>query len=1169
MSNIINDNDLQLLSKIIDNYISPDNNIRNQSDKILLDLRQKNFGNLIIGFLKIVENNNFQYNTKLTSLVLLRKILELDSKNKWNLIENNLKENFKDLLLNIYIKEKNENLLNKIGNVIIELIHILTDFNENWEKFKELSLSLFKIDLNDNNLKNNYIYINSLIKLVTNSIGFLDENILNNFDEIFNFILKIFNLIDYYEIKINISIFINELFAYENKIDENKKNKLIFNILKISLDLFLKKNEFNLKKILKILIDLIDFIDFETINPFYNDIKNLIYNNILQYKNFSNEFNEEIKKLSFELLINLYEFDNFFDDKNFNEEIKNFIDYLFKFSIEYSQNDFLEINVWSNISNNYFNYKDVPVISEDNIRFIFNLIQRLNEKFNNQLQNILIELINNLLQSENNLYIYLGLLSLSQLICYLEKMDLIENIIPLLLNNLQNYNNNNNNLKIKFAVLYCIDELCINFNDDFIEKYNHILNILLNYLINENSIRIKCQIIITITDFIINYNKEENKKIFINYLNNIFENFFKIFLNSNDNQNDILKKQILINLTEIIEYFEETEYIKQYYKTSLEILIKFFNDTFINNIKKNLYSNLINLITIIGINEENILIPIIPNLIKCIINIIQNNNDTFNINYFQKEINSSLEKLIPYIINKYKNLLLDLTKTILEILKIFINEYKNIQINKQNKYNQINDLDNYELENNEEEKEKEENYEREFIIDFVNNLKLLNILIENAEQNYSNIYIENTENILVEIINTFNHSKVKIIITTIFSNIIKILYENNINDKNKGKKYINNILQFIEKENKIKNWINFMDNLNNICEKMIKNYEKNEIIELIDNLLKLFDLFEKERIYNIKQKNIKENELDEIIENKNDNSNSFSTQNREIELYNEKIEYSENSLDLLIENFENIFKYVNHNYLNDFINYLIFNKIPNLLNSENEFILLKNYPHNLKIISILICDFLENFEINYFNKETIENFLNILLKLIKNFKPEIRQASYYGLGLFFKKSDNINFKNINLKIFDEILNSIEKYENNIQINDENRKNILALDNAISALGKGIFYKNIYENKYLEIWINNLPIKFDESEMIENHEFLINNFQNLTKNNLNEEIIKKIFKVFIDIYKENKMSNEDIDNKIKYIFNNIINKNINYYNIIQFIYNNQSNDIMKNKIKSLL
>ena len=88
-------------------------------------------------------------------------------------------------------------------------------------------------------------------------------------------------------------------------------------------------------------------------------------------------------------------------------------------------------------------------------------------------------------------------------------------------------------------------------------------------------------------------------------------------------------------------------------------------------------------------------------------------------------------------------------------------------------------------------------------------------------------------------------------------------------------------------------------------------------------------------------------------------------------------------------------------------------------------------------------------------------------------------------------------------------------------------------------------------------------------MIENHEFLINNFQILIKNNLNEEIIKKIFNVFIDIYKENKMSNEDIDNKIKYIFNNIINKNVNYYNIIQYIYNNQSNDIMKNKINSLL
>ena len=124
MSNI-----LQILSKIVNNYSSPDKNLRDESEKALNILRNQNLGDTIYGFLLLYSDNSSNYNMKLSSMVLLRKIIEVDSKIYWVKIDDNKKGEIKSLILKLFTNEQNENLRNKISSVIIEIIHISIDFD--------------------------------------------------------------------------------------------------------------------------------------------------------------------------------------------------------------------------------------------------------------------------------------------------------------------------------------------------------------------------------------------------------------------------------------------------------------------------------------------------------------------------------------------------------------------------------------------------------------------------------------------------------------------------------------------------------------------------------------------------------------------------------------------------------------------------------------------------------------------------------------------------------------------------------------------------------------------------------------------------------------------------------------------------------------------------------
>ena len=106
-------------------------------------------------------------------------------------------------------------------------------------------------------------------------------------------------------------------------------------------------------------------------------------------------------------------------------------------------------------------------------------------------------------------------------------------------------------------------------------------------------------------------------------------------------------------------------------------------------------------------------------------------------------------------------------------------------------------------------------------------------------------------------------------------------------------------------------------------------------------------------------------------------------------------------------------------------------------------------------------------------------------------------------------------------------------------------------------------------EYFYLWLENLPLNIDETEIEEGHtilcDFLINNIYK--EYNLEEKYLNKILQILINIYQEENLSNQEINDKIKLIFHN----NNELRPIIEKIYNEYKNEnnVNKNKIEILI
>ena len=1160
------------LSIIIGDYASPEKNKREESDKQLKELREKNLGLLSLYLLEISTLKEFSDDIKIMSLVLLRKIIELDSY-KWAEIPNLTKEKIKIASLNIITNDNfhiNRNFINKAISVVEQILTTIIDSNEEWPELFNLINNLYNLSFPKDLSK---IYI--IIKILNQSVAYISNKFSSEIDKLNNYFLPIFqydviinNDLNSLDLKVLICNFYSNFLTYNiDQLDFFTLNSFaINNIIRTLNDCLILLKKGGNSEIEKITSDMIDSAEFLTMGSlqFFPESQSQllqIYYAIIELK--GDDFDlQQIKNKCFQRILDIFLLKTL-PKENLENSIKKYLDNLFQYCYKELNPIFNDNEDFSNIPGAYNNYEKVPKIDYDILNFLLDTTSKFIEE--NE-KNIIKELSKTLLTNTNIIYKYLGLMIFPQVIESSKKFSEVEQFIPIILSNMSNNNN-----QIRFATAYCTCYFIINFKTHFIKKYSeNFLTPLLKCIKLEKCKHTKCEMILLFNTYISHledeYEDEANddtesgdelddkNKIESNNENNsnnnnlnakeymnqncqeIFEFFFQIFNNSinDDTQFSLVKEMILNSILICINFYGKK--CKPFAIKYIEYLAKYLDAIYMNKKNENLYIGLLNVLSSFGKYEEDYFAKYLPSLFKCLEEILKNIKEkTPNLNHFQ----TTLTNLLPLIINKNNELIPAFLKDILDLLDYIMNQ-----------------------------DDKEEDSNINFLEDINSTLKVLNQSIEILEEKCIN-FIEPIQNMIVQISQKYkNNSDFHITIGNILYNLIKILSEEKTKDKiiikNLGKNYLDIIVTMLKNELKISNCVILTEDFNKILEYLLDSMEQNELEQIFQGIKDLFDLFETRRINYIKKKNKKENEKEEENENKNkkENDESLSSLTEEEDEEEDLINYlNKNILELeqILENFsliiENMLKYGNKNYLNNIYNVLYTNIIPSLINSEDNFPLLRNYPNNLKIATNLIDDIFEYSNFNVLDQAHLEKLITILINFMQNKKANIRQAAAYGLGIFIKLSDTNNiYPKYSNTILSSIKSSFELFYKNKNNDILSREEGLAFDNFISAIGKAISYKNLEDINYISFWIENLPIKYDETEMEEEHdilcEFILANKHTLM--NFDENQLYKIVKIFLQIYKEKNSSNGDINKKIKFIiknkgeFRNVIDKIYNEY-----------------------
>ena len=1175
--------DLIKLSLIVGDYASPEKNKREESEKLLKELREKNLGMLCICLLEISTTKEFSDDIKIMSLVLLRQIIEKE-KHKWNEIEPSIKEKIKIASLNIIINDNfhiNRDFVNKAISVIEQILTAVYDSSEEWPELYNLIANLYNL-----NFPNDVSKIYIITKILNQSVAYMSNKFSNEINKLNNYFLPIFqydvinnNSYNILDLKVLICTFYSNFLTYNiDELDFITLNSFaINNILRTLNDCLILLNKERNAEIERIASNMIDSAEFLTIGSLQffpeEQIKLLkIYYSMIEIK--SDDFDlQKIKNQCFQRILDIFLLKTL-PKEELENSIKKYLDNLFQYCYKELNQSFNNNEEFSNIQGNYTSYEKAPKVDYDIINFILDITNKFIEEDE---KNIIKELSKSLLTNNNIIYKYTGLMIFPQIIESSKKFSEIESFIPIILNNISNSNN-----QIRFATAYCTCYFIINFKNKFIKKYSKdFLSALLNTIKNENCKHTKCEMILLFNTYISQLDEEyedeanddtdsgdeleDKNKINANINNNlinelsakdylnqncegIFDFLFQLFNNAieNDTQYALIKEMLLNSIIICMDFYGEK--CKPFAIKFIEYFAKYLDIIYMNKKHENLYIGLLNVLSSFGKYEEDYFAKYLPSLFKCLEEILKNIKEkSLDLKHFQ----ATLTNLLPIIINKNTELIPLFLKDIIDLLKYILNQ-----------------------------DDKEEDSNINYIEDINSTLKVLSQSIEILEEKCIN-FIQPIEEILFEINTKYkNNSNFHITISNILYYFIKIISEEKSQARNLlkklGKNYVDIIANMLKNELKISNGVILTEDFNKIIEYIISYMEQNELESMFQGIIDLFNIFEERRIGVIKKKNKKENEKEEKELNKLNNNNneeeSLSSLEEEEDEEEDLINYFNKSitqLEQILENFsliiENILKYGNKNYLNNIYNVIYTKILPLLINSEQNTPLLKKYQNNLKIAANLIDDIFEYSNFNILDQAHIQKLISFLLTFTQNKKANIRQAAAYGLGIFIKLSEQ---NNIYPKYSNDILitlkASFEMFYKNKNNDILSREDGLSFDNFIAAIGKAIYYKNLIEINYLYFWIENLPIKYDETEMEEEHdilcEFIINNKHILY--NIDEIHLYKIVKIFLEIYKEKNSSNNDIDKKIKLITKS----KVEFRNVIDKIYNEYKSQL-QNKIIS--
>ena len=1129
--------DISMVCQVLLGFTNPNKDIRTNSVNKLQEL-SKNLGALTYCLIEIASKpatNNEEKTVKTAALVIGRKIMDTQKKDSWKNIDNQLKENIKMNILKLLDSETDPGQNSKICDFITVIMEKVLDSEEEWPQLFSLVLSLYNFDPNDNS---KIIQIRSLLKLLIGGTGYMYDNISKDYAKIIPYLEKLLDSGIDMKIKALAGEFISELLSFcdDKEIELFKEliKKLIDNIYKCFL---MGENipEDSLKKLLE---DTIRIQTFEEtlFTPYFKEIFEL-GKNLIMKKDYSDE---KIRELAFEFILNLVE-EKPSVMKSKKKDIKYltpFLEMAFSYALEFDK----DVNQsWIIPSGNNYDSNNIEDSTDEKVDFALSVIDRIIvcmgiEGCEVELKTILEQFLQKNWECQ-----YFAFYVLGNYARYDEKMSKVEKIFNILFNatsSPQPY--------LRFSAIHCINVFCDNYSPSFqTQNIKELIPLLVNLIKKETILRIQCEIISTLISFI-QFTKSEDLK---PYVKELFELLFTLF--KQNNIPIIIRKLVLEAILEIISTMEDE--ITPYAPLAFDIILNYFVEVYKNKENQILYGVLIECITSLGIYTREKYNKVIPDIVNCIVEIVKGFN-VDKIEPIRADLTNSLDRLLDVLKDDFKNLLPNLIETVLALIKL--RPQMSISSDPSEKFDINNILKEEEEEDDKKTKGKEiQTSETE---ELASSLSLLNTFIKSIGNGFLPYY-DRVESEILQLITYKLDSKIRTKSSKILPSLLSIISEQDSKFK-KAREYLKLLIDAIDEETDYHVVEKYFVHLREIIENCGQFLNKNELNELFGKITKTFEILKEKRDKLMLSKKIKLKKHNDDDEDDGDID----------DLIEEDIEDIESIQTEISDCIGIMFK--THKQISDDIISIILTKIiPSYSTSQNIF--------EVKMGLYITDDLIEYIGQDMLGEENWNLMFNIITQLVTNKDVSIRQAAAYGIGNFAKFTTK-NFDNFAQKLIDCLYNAMnikneeEKEEKNEEEEDEEYDAFgMAFDNMVAALGKIINYQSNNSkvvqgviNELINKWIMNLPIKYDDTEMEPQHEWLVDLFL-LKRELIGENCYNHYFETLSDIY-EAKKTSDKINEKIKKIFSEYVKNEDKLKQIVTKIYEN-TDDTLKKKLEKLI
>ena len=1140
----MSEQELLQCENMLKGLLLPDNTKRNEAQSQLQNCLStiKNKETLSL-YCSILLLKSTDLNVQIYCAIILRKIFlttekEISNEAVKNFSEQNKSEIKKNLLLS-FQSTQNKSLQKKIADAAIKVYEGLIENEEKWEDFLKFIISLFNLELTENN----YDKIELGLYLLSNIYSFAYDEL----SEGINLFLKNFKIYfscNSLSLKAKTVECVNELLCSASSKKEVKQFKdFIFNILettKLCLD---NKDQDNLKICLESIQDL-SISEPKILRKNFSDLY-ILMGKIFEEK----EFEESIREISFEIIISIIEkIPKIIDD----EKLKILVQSLFKYAMELDQeidDEWLHPNSISFISDEF--------IPEHKLDEMCSLLTRLFEKISDEKmiqltsQNIM-ELINHSSDKDWK-YKYIAYITVAEILGFIKELTTIEKLVNLIISDL-----NNPNIKIQYAALYCIAELSDEHNPDFQNTYHkQVVPQCIKILSESKCLRVQLECCDALDCFVEHMTDDDASL----YMKDSLAQLFNVFIKDDKECPPALKEGILDVLQEYINASEEE--FKKYSDKCLQLLLQYLSEILNKNINRNLIGPLMETISCIG--------PLCPELFQKHLTVIVNTLIQINLNLtgftdnIANYLLSTWEKIIPNLKESNSDKIPQIISSLIELLK------KNPEMSiSSNPGQQIDIKSFFAEEKNEEEKAPKDKVELKTseTEEFALFIEILNAFLTDCDDYVTMENINILTPIAVKLVQ-YPNTGIQSEISKTLSSIIEIMAkknENINNIQNNSKNFISEIIAQLLQETDFLLITSFVDAIKDIIKSTKLFLTTPEINNLTQKILEVFDKVEKSRIALLKQKEETEQEYEKDKKTGDgkiysDDEDDDESKDEEVEGIKEQIDEIENVLTSFSEFFGALFD-THKNYTLEIVDKIIKDYLPKYFKD--------NSSSFEKTLGLLLVDDMAEFLKQEIIENIWDNICAILIKYSNNKDDEVRNAACYGLGVF-SQSTTKNFMKYYKDILSNIISAINMpIDANLPKNEKKEKRF-AKDNAVSALGKILKYHESElgadaENT-LDMWINNMPITQDEDEGKINNQFLLDILMKDQKRVLGNgnKNLQQIIIILSKAY-DSEMSDDSMDNSIK-AFANGVKSNSEYNKLLMELVPKQKGKTL-NKIKTL-